>query len=282
MVGYAPVVKAEQLLDLERVVGPMSDSSSDSDTESTRWYQRMLRPALAISAVGAMMLLAGGGMQYMRGDLRATQEKTGMYNDDWTAPKESDISGFDPRSINSINQLTGGKGHAPAFSTNPLAPPEDLLDGNRCADDEELLGKLCYKKCSLLTDGKAPIRLSAFSCGKSRGFADFFAAKVGTLVPCEGYDVSGDEAGNGCPHKAGTCLVNEEFSLGKCYKRCEDLTVGQYPHRTSADTCCKTKNFLECIDPSNSHFSFGFNVGGGKGDESKSHSPNTKYTELGH
>ena len=30
-----------------------------------------------------------------------------------------------------------------------------------------------------------------------------------------GYDVSGDEAGNGCPHKAGTCLVNEEFSLGK-------------------------------------------------------------------
>ncbi|CAE7850800.1 unnamed protein product [Symbiodinium sp. KB8] len=282
MVGYAPVVKAEQLLDLEHVVGPMSDSSSDSDTEPARWYQRMLRPALALSALGAMMLLAGGGMQYMRGDLHATQEKTGMYKNDWTAPKESDISGFDPRSINSINALTGGKGHAPAFSTNPLAPPEDLLDGNRCADDEELLGKLCYKKCSLLTDGKAPIRLSAFSCGKSRGFADFFAAKVGTLVPCEGYDVSGDEAGNGCPHKAGTCLVNEEFSLGKCYKRCEDLTVGQYPHRTSADTCCKTKNFLECIDPSNSHFSFGFNVGGGKGAESKSHSPNTKYTELGH
>ena len=31
-----------------------------------------------------------------------------------------------------------------------------------------------------------------------------------------GYDVSGDEAGTGCPHKPGTCLVNEEFSLGKC------------------------------------------------------------------
>ena len=29
------------------------------------------------------------------------------------------------------------QGHAPAFSTNPLAPPEDLLDGNRCADDED-------------------------------------------------------------------------------------------------------------------------------------------------
>ena len=31
-----------------------------------------------------------------------------------------------------------------------------------------------------------------------------------------GYDVSGDDAGHGCPHKVGTCLVNEEFSLGKC------------------------------------------------------------------
>lgn len=48
-----------------------------------------------------------------------------------------------------------------------------------------------------------------------------------------GYDVSGDEAGHGCPHKPGTCLVNEEFSLGKCYRRCDELTDGQYPYRTS-------------------------------------------------
>ena len=41
------------------------------------------------------------------------------------------------------------------FSAHPLARPEDLLDGNVCADDEELLGDLCYKKCSLLTHGEA-------------------------------------------------------------------------------------------------------------------------------
>ncbi|CAK9097262.1 Uncharacterized protein SCF082_LOCUS45627 [Durusdinium trenchii] len=98
------------------------------------------------------------------------------------------------------------------------------MDGNRCANDEELLGDLCYKKCSLLTNGEAPVRLSAFSCGKSRGFQDFFKSKVGSdgvenrrlRRERTGYDVSGDDAGHGCPHKVGTCLVNEEFSLGKC------------------------------------------------------------------
>ena len=33
---------------------------------------------------------------------------------------------------------------------------------------------------------QAPVRLSAFSCAKSRGFEDFFKGKIGTLVPCEG------------------------------------------------------------------------------------------------
>eukprot|EP00913_Durusdinium_trenchii_P004907 g4554.t1 len=157
------------------------------------------------------------------------------------------------------------------------------LQVDRLVDlEEELLGDLCYKKCSLLTNGEAPVRLSAFSCGKSRGFQDFFKSKVGLLVPCEGYDVSGDDAGHGCPHKVGTCLVNEEFSLGKCYKRCDQLTDGQFPYRTSADTCCKSKDLIECIEPYRSKFSTAFNVGGGQGSFAKSHSPDAKFTELSH
>mmetsp|Transcript_48431 Transcript_48431/g.90770 ORF Transcript_48431/g.90770 Transcript_48431/m.90770 type:complete len:287 (+) Transcript_48431:71-931(+) len=286
MASYAPVVEAEHLIDLERVVGPLS-SESDSDQEPSRWPRRLFLPALSLGGlclVCIFAVVASGGADYFRADVEAMQQKAGMYRPGGMpeVPQEPEVSGVDPRLINSVNDLTGGKEHIPSLLRDPLARPEDLTDGNLCANDEELLGKLCYKKCSLLTHGEAPIRLSAFSCGKSRGFQDFFGAKVGTLIPCEGYDVSGDEAGEGCPHKAGTCLVNEEFSLGKCYKRCSDLTDGQFPYRTSAETCCKTKNLLECIEPSQSRFSFSFNVGGGNGPEAKSHSPDVRYTELGH
>merc|ERR1719499_2471133 len=46
----------------------------------------------------------------------------------------------------------------------PLAPKENLKDGNVCDDKEELYGGLCYKKCSLLTQGEAPIRTSSWTC----------------------------------------------------------------------------------------------------------------------
>eukprot|EP00913_Durusdinium_trenchii_P029645 g27787.t1 len=51
--------------------------------------------------------------------------------------------------------------------------------------------------------------------------------------------------------------------LGKCFKKCSDLTAKQYPVRTSAATCCATSNLIECINPSNSKMSMDFAVGGG-------------------
>ena len=33
-----------------------------------------------------------------------------------------------------------------AASSNPMAPDENLADGNTCCDDEELFEGMCYKK----------------------------------------------------------------------------------------------------------------------------------------
>merc|ERR1719444_559187 len=86
--------------------------------------------------------------------------------------------------------------------------------------------------------------------------------KFGSSIICNGYDVSGDGS---CPHKPGACLADEELHVGVCYKKCNLLTAGEYPHRTAAATCCKTTG-LSCFFPSNSHSSKSFTVGGGKGD----------------
>ncbi|CAK9082117.1 unnamed protein product [Durusdinium trenchii] len=49
--------------------------------------------------------------------------------------------------INSVNDLTGGNGvKVSAASSNPMAPDENMADGNECCDDEEKFEKLCYKK----------------------------------------------------------------------------------------------------------------------------------------
>mmetsp|Transcript_121569 Transcript_121569/g.289002 ORF Transcript_121569/g.289002 Transcript_121569/m.289002 type:complete len:277 (-) Transcript_121569:193-1023(-) len=275
MAAYSPAVQME-LLDLESFV----PSSEDEQTER-RWPVRSLicgTMALAMAAV----LLVHGSPARLGADLEAVQLETGLYPDHWESVEApaATTTGVHAEAINSVNELTGGK-DVKIFSNDPLARPENLKDGNLCSHDEELFGYLCYKKCSLLTNGKAPVRLSAFSCAKSQGFSDFFQPKVGTLMPCKGYDVSGDEAGNGCPHKPGTCLLNEEFHLGKCFKKCDLLTNGQYPHRTSAETCCKTKSLIECIEPTKSIFNTDFNVGGGHGKDEQSHPPEEKLTELG-
>eukprot|EP00913_Durusdinium_trenchii_P025780 g24195.t1 len=61
--------------------------------------------------------------------------------------------------INSVNDLTGGNGvKVSAASSNPMAPDENMADGNECCDDEEKFEKLCYKKCSILTNGQFDTR----------------------------------------------------------------------------------------------------------------------------
>jgi hypothetical protein len=165
-----------------------------------------------------------------------------------------------------------------------LTPAENLHDGNVCADNEEELGGLCYKKCSVLTSGEAPIRTSPWTCCENHpcGLTNQ-RGSVGHTVLCKGFDVSGTDT---CPHKPGACLNNEEMYLGVCYKRCSILTKDEYPNRVAPATCCKA-NGITCLD-----FLYhlktrpDFAVGGGKGDHDAStpalpHAPQTRLTEEG-
>lgn len=151
---------------------------------------------------------------------------------------------------------------APVALSN-LAPKEDLFDGNVCEDDEEVFGELCYKKCSLLTDGTHPIRTSPMSCCISHPC--LYSNQLFKVAFCGGLAESGDLTGNGCPHAPGACLLDEEMSLGRCYKKCALLTDKAYPYRVAAGTCCKVKG-AGCINLFNTKTSDDFNVGGGMGD----------------
>jgi len=158
-----------------------------------------------------------------------------------------------------------------------LAPQENLHDGNQCADNEELYGGLCYKKCSLLTSGAASTRTSSWTCCEDDCNLASQHGSVGTELLCSGYDVNGE---GGCPHAPGVCLTNEELHVGVCYKKCSVLTGGEYAHRTGAATCCRQEGF-GCLDLMNDLTRPQFNVGGGVEDEASPHSPDVGLTEQG-
>jgi len=146
---------------------------------------------------------------------------------------------------------------------SPLAPKETIGDGNKCPDDEEMQDGLCFKKCSDLTGGTHPIRTSAFSCCASKPCG--FSNTKTNMGLCWGFDIAADSMQNGCPHKPGACLTNEEEMNGMCYKKCSDLTGGSHPHRVAAGTCC-SKTGWECWLPVNLKTDTSFSMGGGAGD----------------
>jgi len=132
----------------------------------------------------------------------------------------------------------------------------------QCRINEELYAGLCYKKCALLTNGSYPVRGTAFSCCR-KGDCGFLGQKTAGIVPCTGYDVSGQHT---CPHHPGECLENEELFFGLCYKKCSVLSNGSYPYRVASATCCKAKG-LNCLDFSLDKTRSAFAVGGGQGDK---------------
>jgi len=164
--------------------------------------------------------------------------------------------------------LSGVDARLPLHS--PLAPPEALRDGNKCARDEEEFppfGGTCYKKCSDLTAGYFPIRNSPFSCCEAEP-CRLSNTKI-HLNFCSGFDVAGDREGLGCPNFEGACLTDEELFAGLCYKKCSLFPDAQapqaYDHRVAPNLCCRTRGLL-CLLPKYLKFNAGFAIGGGEHD----------------
>jgi hypothetical protein len=165
------------------------------------------------------------------------------------------------------------------LTSEDLIPEELTHDGNVCADDEEEHGGLCYKKCHSLTDGVYPLRTTAWSCCKNRPCTFLNSKFTNPLSPCEGYDVSGSRENQACPHAPGTCLVNEEFNLGMCFKRCAILTDNAFPYRSAASTCCKYNSHWACLYPRYTKTSSAFDVGGGAADGDEA-TPNSMHPPI--
>ncbi|CAK0818339.1 unnamed protein product, partial [Prorocentrum cordatum] len=278
------------------------DSGSGSESPAAPSGQR--RRCAAAAALGAALLgaaalaawavqaRAGGPGALRAGRARPRQLGSGGLFDEAAVQMAKGL--FDAHEQGLVD-LDGGGGVEAAAGAGeearsiPHAPAEDMHDGNVCDDDEELLAHLCYKKCSLLTHGKYPRRTSAWSCcsaGEEGGSCGLFNQKLKMGI-CTGYDVSGDRAGNGCPHPAGACLENEEVHLGRCFMKCSELTDGEFPVRLAAATCCRAEvhEQWKCLDPRNVKTRQSYNVGGGKGDgdsrtPSGPHWPKTAWTEA--
>ncbi|CAK0889683.1 unnamed protein product, partial [Prorocentrum cordatum] len=90
------------------------------------------------------------------------------------------------------------------------SPARALRDAKVCHDNEEKWGLLCYKKCSLLTDGMYPIRTTAMTCCESHPCKLNQVHKMGV---CGGFSIAGD--GESCPHPPGDCFPDEDSS--SCY-----------------------------------------------------------------
>mmetsp|Transcript_83690 Transcript_83690/g.233084 ORF Transcript_83690/g.233084 Transcript_83690/m.233084 type:complete len:317 (+) Transcript_83690:22-972(+) len=150
-------------------------------------------------------------------------------------------------------------------------------DGNVCPNDEEVFEGMCYAKCADLTNGTYTIRSSPWACCNAKP-CSFFNSKTVAPIPCHGFDVAGAAEGGGCPHTPGACMVNEEYNLGTCYKKCAILTNNTFPYRSAASSCCRYDNHLACLDVVNVNTSVAFAVGGGVDDgtnttPSKPHAP---------
>lgn len=115
-----------------------------------------------------------------------------------------------------------------------------------CNEDEELHDSLCYKRCAILTEGREPVRVSAFQCCAHEAPCTGELDIEPTL--CGGYAVGGSASGNGCAREPARCLQSEEFEGGLCYMRCSLLTYGVLPFRSTSDSCCKSQSPLAMLE----------------------------------
>jgi len=133
-----------------------------------------------------------------------------------------------------------------------------------CAEGEEQLAGLCYTKCATLAPG-FPHRGSPWTCCRDSPCRlkelDTIKADLGHVL-CSGFAVGG-ASGDACPARHGLCRDDEELHAGLCYKRCDLLTDGEYPHRTAAATCCRDASLITCVFHSKTRHSFNLGSLGG-------------------
>jgi len=210
----------------------------------------------AIGATMSIMTVFSHGMQLAGAVGTGMEDVEKIVYDAQNITKHHDIE--------FLENLSHSLGH---MQGHELDGHNDMNDGNACPDTEEEFGGMCYQRCQDLTGGAHPIRTSAFSCCKGHPCNAFNSVFTNPVKFCRGLDVGGRQKGWGCPHAPGDCLLNEEFHLGSCYKKCLVLTDGAYPYRRSADSCCTLNDYLDCLQARNVWTDASFDIGGGDGDE---------------
>mmetsp|Transcript_62857 Transcript_62857/g.113139 ORF Transcript_62857/g.113139 Transcript_62857/m.113139 type:complete len:279 (-) Transcript_62857:170-1006(-) len=270
----------QQMDETEEIMLQDEESLTEEELPSGNWQARRFaaRGILATAAVLGLVVVVARSPSNLKVNSHVSaglKDKQSLYSGGWGSL--SSAAPVDPSQITSVNQLTGGTKNAKPVA---YAPPENMHDGNKCEDDEEFFENLCYKKCSLLTNGGSSVRTSGLSCATGKTATEIAKAVKKFAMPCHGFDTAGDMAGGGCPHAAGACLADEEFHLGTCFKKCSLLTGGVFPYRTTPEACCKEKASFSCMKPGQSNLKSAYAVGGGTAAMAVPHIPETSLTEA--
>merc|ERR1712032_1440027 len=85
-------------------------------------------------------------------------------------------------------------------------------------------------------------------------------------VPSSVNAIGGENSGNGCPHRPGGCLQDEELLADMCYMQCSLLTYGMLKHRNTANACCKSESPLAMLELGGCNVDTKYAIGGGNGD----------------
>lgn len=134
-----------------------------------------------------------------------------------------------------------------------------------CMQDEDLFMGMCYKKCSLLTNGEYPHRTASCTCCRFSGITCLlpFNFKTDLTFGRGGGDDDRNTATPASVHvpimeftemldhqSPQFCHEDEERFRGTCVEKCR----GEYTFRTGASTCCKA-NGVDCISNVDGHAS---------------------------
>mmetsp|Transcript_56863 Transcript_56863/g.132969 ORF Transcript_56863/g.132969 Transcript_56863/m.132969 type:complete len:421 (-) Transcript_56863:43-1305(-) len=130
-----------------------------------------------------------------------------------------------------------------------LSSTNSAVEKDGCLTNEETFEGLCYMKCSVLTGGNAPYRVSATSCCKENNLFCAFFQSMSTNSPALSMG-GGKSPVNQQPHApfvGGICKMDtQEPFAGLCYPKCSMLTEGDFPIRVGGTACCSGSK-MDCL-----------------------------------